>query len=42
MSKIVAGKVTPDDPLSECIYSKFKKVTLASILTFFSSDSMIS
>jgi len=32
MSKIVAGKVTPETPLSECIYSKFKKVSLTTSL----------
>ncbi|XP_065055705.1 cystathionine beta-synthase-like protein [Rhopilema esculentum] len=28
MSRTIAGKVTPETPLSECIYSKFKKVSL--------------
>eukprot|EP00794_Sanderia_malayensis_P010862 gene10862-12017_t len=28
MSRMVAGKVTPETPLSECIYDKFKKVSI--------------
>lgn len=32
MSRIVAGKVTPEAPLSECIYGKFKKVSIGTSL----------
>ena len=35
MARIVAGKVTPETPLSECIYSKFKKVFIFCLFDIF-------
>ena len=35
MARIVAGKVTPETPLSECIYSKFKKVFILCLFDIF-------
>jgi len=32
MGKMVSGKLTPDSPVSECIYDQFKKVSLTSSL----------
>jgi len=32
MGQMVSGKVTPDSPVSECIYDQFKKVSLMSTL----------
>ena len=32
MGNMVSGKVTPDSPVSECIYTQFKKVSLTSTL----------
>merc|ERR1712124_77153 len=32
MGKMVSGKVTPDSPVSDCIYDQFKKVSLTSTL----------
>ena len=32
MGKMVSGKVTPDSPVSDCIYGQFKKLSLTSTL----------
>lgn len=32
MGKMVSGKVTPDSPVSDCIYDQFKKISLTSNL----------
>jgi len=32
MGKMISGKVTPDSPVSDCIYNQFKKLSLTSTL----------